>query len=115
MTTRKGNSKLSSVEALVAGDRDLMKMLMNEALEADFEGKMTAHLGAAPGEGTESRNSYRADYYRRGLASRIGRPAPTVHLRAAPPASAPGQSTNRDLISMHPHDARGSAAIASPR
>jgi hypothetical protein len=34
MTTRKGKSKLSSVEALVAGERDLMKTLVKEALQA---------------------------------------------------------------------------------
>lgn len=48
MTTRKRNTKLSAVEA-VAGDRDLMKALMKEALQEVLEGEMTEFLGAEPG------------------------------------------------------------------
>jgi len=73
MTTRKVKSKLSSVEALVAGDRDLMKTLMKEALQEVLEGEMTEHLGAAPSERTEGRGGYRAGYYSRGLVTRIGK------------------------------------------
>lgn len=73
MTTRKGKSKLSSVEALVAGDRDLMKTLVKEALQEVLEGEMTEHLGAAPSERTEGRGGYRAGYYSRGLVTRIGK------------------------------------------
>lgn len=73
MTTRKSKTKLSSVEGLVAGDRDLMKLLMKEALQEVLEGEMTEHLGAAPGERTEGRNGYRAGYYSRGLVTRIGK------------------------------------------
>jgi transposase-like protein len=72
MTTRKRNTKLSTVE-VVAGDRDLMKALMKEALQEVLEGEMTEFLGAAPGERTESRNGYRAGYYGRNLVTRIGK------------------------------------------
>jgi len=72
MTTRKRNTKLSAVEA-VAGDRDLMKALMKEALQEVLEGEMTEMLGAAPGERTEGRNGYRAGYYGRNLVTRIGK------------------------------------------
>jgi Transposase and inactivated derivatives len=72
MTTRKHKTKLSAVEA-VAGDRDLMKALMKEALQEVLEGEMTEFLGAAPGERTESRNGYRAGYYGRSLVTRIGK------------------------------------------
>jgi transposase-like protein len=72
MTTRKHKAKLSVVEA-VAGDRDLMKALMKEALQEVLEGEMTEFLGAAPGERTESRNGYRAGYYGRNLVTRIGK------------------------------------------
>ena len=51
MTTRKRNTKLSAREA-VAGDRDLMKALMKEALQEVLEGEMTEFLGAAPSERT---------------------------------------------------------------
>jgi transposase-like protein len=73
MTTRKRKTKLSSVEGLVAGDRDLMKSLMKEALQEVLESEMTEHLGAAPGERSEGRNGYRAGYYSRGLVTRIGK------------------------------------------
>lgn len=43
MTTRKHKTKLTAVEA-VAGDRDLMKALMKEALQEVLEGEMTDFL-----------------------------------------------------------------------
>lgn len=73
MTMKKDRTKLSSVEALVAGDRDLMKALMKEALQEVLEGEMTEFLGASPSERTEGRNGYRAGYYSRGLVTRIGK------------------------------------------
>ena len=72
MTTRKHETKLSGVEA-VAGERDLTKASMQEALQEVLEGEMTEFLGAAPGERTESRNGYRAGYYGRNLVTRIGK------------------------------------------
>jgi len=57
----------------VAGDRDLMKALMKEALQEVLEGEMTEFLGAAPGERTEGRTGYRAGYYSRNLVTRIGK------------------------------------------
>ncbi len=73
MTTKKDRAKRSAVEALVAGDRELMKALMKEALQEVLEGEMTEFLGASPGERTEGRNGYRAGYYSRGLVTRIGK------------------------------------------
>lgn len=72
MTTRKGNTKHSAVE-VVAGDRDLMKALMKEALQEVLAGEMTDFLGAAPGERTDGRHGYRAGYYGRNLVTRIGK------------------------------------------
>ena len=72
MTTSKRSTKLSAVEA-VAGDRDLMKALMKEALQEVLEGEMTEFLGAAPSERSETRSGYRAGYYHRGLVTRIGK------------------------------------------
>jgi putative transposase len=72
MTTRKRNTKLKAAEA-VAGDRDLMKALMKEALQEVLEGEMTEFLGAAPGERTEARGGYRSGYYGRNLVTRIGK------------------------------------------
>ena len=72
MTTKERNTKLSVAEA-VAGDRDLIKALMKEALQEVLEGEMTEFLGAEPGERTESRSGYRAGYYGRSLVTRIGK------------------------------------------
>ncbi len=72
MTTKKRNTKLSAREE-VAGDRDLMKALMKEALQEVLEGEMTEFLGAAPSERTEGRQGYRAGYYGRNLVTRIGK------------------------------------------
>lgn len=72
MTTSKHKTKLSAVKA-VAGDRDLMKALMKEALQEVLEGEMTQFLGAAPSERSESRSGYRAGYYGRSLVTRIGK------------------------------------------
>lgn len=72
MTTRKLNTKLSAREA-VAGDRDLMKALMKEALQEVLEGEMSEFLGAQPSERTQGRQGYRAGYYGRNLVTRIGK------------------------------------------
>ena len=72
MTMKERNTKLSAAEA-VAGDRDLIKALMKEALQEVLEGEMTDFLGAAPGERTEARSGYRAGYYGRSLVTRIAK------------------------------------------
>jgi transposase-like protein len=64
---------MAGAEALVAGDRDLMKALMKEALQEVLEAEMSEFLGADPGERTEARRGYRAGYYGRGLVTRIGK------------------------------------------
>src|SRR5665647_532047 len=73
MTTSKHKAKSKPVEALVAGDRDLMKSLLKEALQEVLEGEMTEFLGASPSERTEGRQGYRAGYYGRNLVTRIGK------------------------------------------
>ena len=74
MTTRaKPSATSSGIEALVAGDRDVMKPLMREALQEFLEAEMSEALGAASGERTASRLGYRAGYYSRGLVTRIGK------------------------------------------
>jgi len=73
MTTSKGNTLSVAVKDLVAGDRDLMKALLKEALQEVLDGEMTEFLGAAAHERTEGRSGYRAGYYHRGLVTRIGK------------------------------------------
>lgn len=73
MATTKRSTNRPPVEALVAGDRDLMKALMKDALQEVLEAEMTELLGASPNERTETRSGYRAGYYGRGLVTRIGK------------------------------------------
>ena len=46
---------------------------MREALQEVLEAEMSEALGAGPGERTEGRRGYRAEYYSRGLVTRIGK------------------------------------------
>ena len=61
MTTRKRNTKGKAIEE-VAGDRDLMKTLMKEALQEVLEGEMSEFLGAERGERTPARSGYPVSY-----------------------------------------------------
>ena len=72
MTMKERSTKLSAAEA-VAGDRDLIKALMKEALQEVLEGEMTEFPGASSSERLESRSGYRAGYYGRSLVTRIGK------------------------------------------
>ena len=62
------------LEALVAQDRDLLKVLVKEALDQILQAEMTKFLGAAPGERSAGRVGYRAGYYERGLVTRVLHP-----------------------------------------
>jgi putative transposase len=73
MTVAKLKTKQPSAKALIAGDRDLMKALLKEALDEVLDGEMTELLGAGRSERTQERTGYRAGYYSRGLITRIGK------------------------------------------
>ncbi len=74
MTTRsKRSAKSSGVEALLGQDGEMLRRLMQEALQQVLEAEMTEAVGAAPGERTAGRLGYRAGYYSRGLVTRIGK------------------------------------------
>jgi putative transposase len=74
MTTRaKRNAKNVQIEALLGGDRELLKGLVQASLQEVLEAEMTDTLGASTGERTADRVGYRAGYYSRGLVTRIGK------------------------------------------
>ncbi|MEM9305125.1 MAG: hypothetical protein AAGE01_23650 [Pseudomonadota bacterium] len=50
MTTKKKATALSTAEAAVCADRDLIKELVRESPQQILEGEITELLGAAPGE-----------------------------------------------------------------
>jgi putative transposase len=73
MIVRKLKAKGAQVEGWVEADRDLMKLLLHEAMQEVLEAQMTDHLGASPSERSESRSGYRVGYYSRALVTRIGK------------------------------------------
>ena len=74
MTTRsKRNAKSAGVEAVIGQDGEMLKRLIQEALQQVLEAEMTETVGASPGERTTGRLGYRAGYYSRGLMTRIGK------------------------------------------
>lgn len=73
MTVRKLKAVPARLETLVAQDKDLLKTLIQEALQQVLQTEMTEFLGAGPGERTEGRGGYRAGYYQRGLVTRVGK------------------------------------------
>ena len=54
MTPEPRSALSSGIEALVAGDGDVMKALMQEALQEFLEAEISEALGAGSGEGTAS-------------------------------------------------------------
>src|SRR5271163_4262784 len=73
MTDRKGKSGTIDVKALLAGDEEFFRALMQTALEEVLEVQMTEALGAEKSERTAGRLGYRSGYYGRTLITRIGK------------------------------------------
>lgn len=73
MTVRKLKAVPARLETLVEQDKDLLKCLIQEALQQVLQTEMTDFLGAGPGERNEGRSGYRAGYYGRGLITRVGK------------------------------------------
>ena len=61
------------LKTLVQEDRDLMKELVQEALQSLLEAEMTEFLGASSGERTDEQKGYRAGYHRRSWITRVGK------------------------------------------
>ncbi len=68
--TRKTNR---SINDLIAGDKDLLRELMQIALQEILEAEMDDALGARKGERTDERRGYRSGHYRRGYLTRVGK------------------------------------------
>jgi transposase-like protein len=78
MTERQGKSGTIDVKALLAGDEEFLRALVQTALQEVLEVEMTETLGAEKSERTAGRLGYRSGYYGRTLTTRIGTP----HRRA---------------------------------
>lgn len=77
MTKKEGRPALVDVKALLAENADLLRPLVESAVQAVLEAEMTEALGAAKGERTAARRGYRSGYYERNLITRVG----TLELR----------------------------------
>jgi putative transposase len=77
MTKREGKAEAIDIKGLLARDADFVRSGLEALLQAALEAEMTEAIGAAKGERTETRISYRSGYYNRSLITRVG----TLELR----------------------------------
>ena len=66
-------------KALVGGEEDYLRRMIEEVVEATLEVEMSATLGAEKSERTATRLGYHSGYYSRALITQVG----TLELRVA--------------------------------
>jgi putative transposase len=77
MTKGEGRPEVIDLKGLLARDEDFVRAAVEALVQAALEAEMTEAIGAAKGERTETRLSYRSGYYGRSLMTRVG----TLELR----------------------------------
>jgi putative transposase len=77
MTKGEGKAEVIDLKGLLARDEDFVRAAVETLVQAALETEMTAAIGAAKGERSETRLSYRSGYYSRSLITRVG----TLELR----------------------------------
>jgi putative transposase len=77
VTRRKDNARgritVEDLRQVLAEDRDLLKVIVEEVLQQVLEAEMEEALQAGKSERTASRLGYRSGYYSRTLVTRIGK------------------------------------------
>lgn len=73
MTQKKNSTSAIDWKAMMEGQRDFLKPLVQEVLQQVLEAEMTEAVGAERHERNGERTSYRSGYYRRGLVTRVGK------------------------------------------
>jgi putative transposase len=77
MTRTKDNAevhiKKEELQQLLAEDRDLLQIIVEQAVQQILEAEMQEVLQAGKSERTETRLGYRAGYYHRTLVTRVGK------------------------------------------
>jgi len=73
MTGKKRSSSSVDWKAVIEGQKDFLKPLVQEVINQVLDAEMAEAVGAERHERTEGRQSYRSGYYRRGLVTRVGR------------------------------------------
>jgi hypothetical protein len=77
MTKGKGKAELVDVKELLESDEDFLRTALQALVQAALEAEVTETIGAAKGERSETRLTYRSGYYSRALITRVG----TLELR----------------------------------
>ena len=77
MTKGEGRGEVIDLKGLLARDEDFIRAAVEALVQAALEAEMTEAIGAAKGERSETRVSYRSGYYSRSLITRVG----TLELR----------------------------------
>jgi transposase-like protein len=77
LTRGEGKAEVIDIKGLLARDEDFVRAAVEALVGAALESEMTEAIGAAKGERTEARLSYRSGYYTRSLITRVG----TLELR----------------------------------
>src|SRR5580765_4173393 len=77
MTKSEGKAEVIDLKGLLARDEDFVRAAVEALVQAALEAEMTEAIGAAKGERSETRLSYRSGYYSRSLITRVG----TLELR----------------------------------
>jgi putative transposase len=72
MTGVKIKPSLPDAKALMSGDADYLRTMVQAMVQAALEAEMSEAIGAVKSERTESRVSYRSGYYQRSLITRVG-------------------------------------------
>jgi putative transposase len=73
MTGTKRNTSAVEWKAIMEGQKDFLKPLVQEVIQQVLEAEMLEAVEAERYERSGSRKSYRSGYYRRGLITRVGR------------------------------------------
>jgi putative transposase len=73
MTRKKDSAKKLDWKAMMAGQEDFLRPLIQSVVQQVLEGEMDEALGAGKSERTEGRLGYRSGYYGRTLVTRVGK------------------------------------------
>ena len=77
MTRKQNKRSTKEIKTLMSQEEDFLRPLMKVALQEVLEAEMEEALGAAKSECTSERQRYRSGYYQRKLITRVG----TLELR----------------------------------
>ena len=73
MTKDVGKPAVAAVKELMGQDRDGLREIVRDVMQAMLEAEMDEVIGAAKGERTPARLGYRSGYYTRTLITRVGK------------------------------------------